>query len=432
MNTKIHLLTFSIAFLLTIQLVAQQSGIDYGASQDQVELLNMDCLHAQGFTGLNVTIAHFDDGYDGFDKLAAFDKHRNKGWFKAAYDFVENAAMDYSNIGSHGLNTLSITSAYLPGEYIGTAYEANILLARTEDNRSETNQEELNWRNAVDWALKHKADIITSSLQYNTFDEGQQSYTYEDMDGNSTIITKAANYAANNDILVVAIQGNFGSQDWHYVTAPGDSKSVLTVGAVNRQGEKAGFSSFGPTSDGCIKPDVMAVGQQTSFINPDGTISNGNGTSFAAPAIAGLVACLMQAHPHRSNMEIIEAVRQSADRYSNPDKKEGYGYGIPDACEAHDILTAMDEQVSKIGKEIIAGQYRYKMTSDKLYLNTDFKRKEVKNIQLLNMAGTEVKSYGKCKKKLNMKNFPSGLYFLKINKKDGSSLMENIIVPAKA
>lgn len=422
------LLTLTI-FLFLQHAIAQSPGIDYGASKDQVELLNVDCLHAEGYTGRGVTIAHFDDGYDGFDQLEAFEFHRKGGLFKGAYDFVENSAMVFKNIGSHGLNTVSITSAYLPGDYVGTGYEANILLARTEDNRSETNQEEINWRTAVDWALDNRADVITSSLQYNNFDEGQHSYTYKDMDGNTATITKAADYASAQGILVVAIQGNFGSQDWRYVTAPGDADSVLTVGAADRKGKKAGFSSFGPTHDGRVKPDVMAVGQQTAIINPDGSITTGNGTSFAAPAIAGMVACLIQAHPDRSNMEIIAAVRQSADRYTNPDKKEGYGYGIPDACKAHAILTVMDKQVAMAGERIAGDQISYQLKSNKLVIKPDFSKKEVSTIQLFNAVGEAVDSYGKYKKNLKIKELTSGLYLLVINKTDGTSITENIILP---
>jgi subtilisin family serine protease len=413
--------------LLTGSLSAQQNKIDYGQTKAQVEILHIDCLHERGFTGKGVTIAHFDDGFDGFDKMEAFAHARKNNLLKGQYDFVFDGDMAYDKIGSHGTNTLSVVNGYLPGSYVGTAFDANILLAHTEDNRTETNQEEHNWREAVDWAVKNGADIITSSLQYNTFDEGQRSYEYKNMDGNTSIATRAADYAAAKGILVVAIQGNFGTQAWHYVTAPGDADSVLTVGAMDIRGNKAGFSSFGPTADGRIKPDVMAVGQATIVIDPNGTIRPGNGTSFAGPAIAGLVACLKQAHPSRNNMEIIAAVRQSASQYLNPDMVNGYGYGIPDACVADDILTRLDEGIAKQGQWIARNNFTYKISGNRLSFKPNFSRKQLRSLYVYNVLEEKVISVKGSKKRVKLNKLKAGNYLFKAVRKDGVVLMENFV-----
>ncbi len=425
MLAKKNLLLF-ILLCLGLGSFAQEIP-DYGMTKDQIELLNLDCLHQKGFTGKGVTIAHFDDGFDGFDQLKAFEYARVNNYLKGQYDFQFDTKMKYEGNGSHGTNTLSIVHGYLPGAYIGMAYDANILLARTEYSPSETHKEELNWKYAVDWAITNKADIITSSLQYNTFDKGEGDYDYKkDLDGNTSIIANAADYAAAKGILVVAIQGNFGNSDWYYLATPGDADSVLTVGAVGIDGKKAGFSSFGPSSDGQVKPDVMAVGFQTTIIEPSGDIRKGNGTSFAGPAIAGMVACLKQAHPLRSNMEIITAVRQSADRFEKPDVTGGYGYGIPDACKAHEILSAMDTDFTKAKAWIIKDHYQYKTKKCKLKLKPN--SEEVGTIHLYNTLEQQIASSKWPTKKLKIKKLPKGNYSFRILDKEGKLIaVENFL-----
>ncbi len=423
LNMKPFILFF-ISCLAT-SIFAQQVP-DYGMTKDQIELLNLDCLHQRGFTGKGVSIAHFDDGYDGFDQLKAFEYARVNNYLKGQYDFHNDSALKYEGNGSHGTNTISIVHGYLPGEYIGTAYDADILLARTEYVPTETHKEEESWKYAVDWALEKKADIITSSLQYNTFDPGEGDYEYKDLDGNTSVIAKAADYAAQKGILVVTIQGNFGTSDWYYLATPGDADSVITVGAVGIDGKKAGFSSFGPSADGQVKPDVMAVGFQTTIIEPSGNIRKGNGTSFAAPAIAGMVACLKQAHPNRSNMEIITAVRQSADRYTKPAVKEGYGYGIPDACKADDILSQMDETFGKNKVWIGRDEFSYKIKKKRIRLkrNSAIKGK----IAIYNTLEQEIANYKWPARKLKIKKLPKGNYSFRILNENGKVLaVENFL-----
>ncbi len=415
-------------FVLNLFLTASfAQTIDYGQSKAQIEFLNLDCLHERGFTGKGVTIAHFDDGYDGFDKMEAFKYAIKNDLLKGNYDFCFDTEIKYEGNGTHGTNTLSIVNGYLPGEYIGTGFDANILLAHTEYTPSETHKEEENWKRAVDWAIENGADIITSSLQYNNFDDGEGNYTYKDMDGNTSIIAKAADYAASKGVLVVAIQGNFGNDPWYYVATPGDADSVLTVGAAGVDGQKAIFSSFGPTSDGRVKPDVMAVGFQTIVVDPDGKIRPGNGTSFAAPCIAGMVACLKQAHPNRSNMEIITAVRQSSDRYLNPDIKGGYGFGVPDACKADEILTEMDDTFGKSGV-VDQEKLSYEIKKNKLFLTPKFESNDFVSMQLFDAAEQMIAESSKFRKKIKLKRLKKGNYILKIKLKSGEVSVNNILI----
>lgn len=381
-------------------------------SQDQLDLINMQCLHDRGYTGKGVTIAHLDDGCDGCDTISMFSYARENGYWKGAHDFVKDQSLEYNDLGSHGTATLSIVHGLIPDVYTGTAYDANILMARTENINSETHQEERDWRKAVDWALENGADIITSSLQYNEFDKGEANYTYESMDGNTTIITRAADYAASKGLVVVTLQGNFGASPWRYVSAPGDADSVITVGATDAKGKKAAFSGYGPSYDGRIKPDVLAMGRSTAVANPNGSISRGNGTSYAAPAIAGMLACLKQAHPERSNLQLISAVRQSGDRYRLPSAHLGLGYGIADACLADDILTEMDRSIKKKGRWISNNAIRYKIRKGKLLIKPRSRNNKIIKLVLKDIFENTLKT--DIKRSLDISNLPKGDYLVDV------------------
>ena len=215
---------------------------------------------------------------------------------------------------------------------IGAAPMANYLLFRTEDSESETIVEEDYWAAAAELADSIGVDIINSSLGYTImYDDTINSHTYSDMDGNTTIITKAADRAASRGILVVNSAGNSGLNSWYYIGAPADGDSVLAVGAVDYLGNIASFSSRGPSFDGRIKPNVCAKGMSVVVADQDSSIRYANGTSFSAPLVSGLSACLWQAilsnNIDVSNMDIISLIQESSSLFSNPN--DSLGYGIP-------------------------------------------------------------------------------------------------------
>ena len=325
--------------LLTPSPPKTNTAFDYGLAYPQNHLIGADGLHELGFAGEGVLIAVFDAGFYSADTLRFFDSLWVNGQIKNYWDFVDgDSAVFRENV--HGLGVFSVMAANEPGDLVGTAPKADYILARTENVHSETHQEEDNWVMAMEWADSQGVQIIQSSLGYSTFDSGEGDFTYQDLDGNTTLITKTADLAASRGILVVTSGGNEGNGRWHWITAPCDGDSVLCVGSVDTLKQKSGFSSWGPRVDGAVKPDVMGMGDQTAVCNFVGSVKRGNGTSFAAPAMAGMAACLLQAHPMRSNMEIIQAIRQSADRYATPDS--AYGYGIPNGLVADSILSVMD------------------------------------------------------------------------------------------
>jgi len=308
---------------------------DYGDSYNQIKMLGMDYLHSKGYMGEGIVIAVLDGGFLRVDELPAFHSIRENGQILGTWDFVENEESVYEDL-SHGMMVLSTMAGFVNGKIVGTAPKAKYWLLRTEDGATETIAEEYFWEAGAVFADSAGADIINSSLGYTKFDDDIGSHNYADMNGNTTVVTRAADWAASKGILVVNSAGNEGNKGWKYIGAPADGDSVLAIGAVNSERNIASFSSRGPSSDQRIKPDVCAQGEGTTLSSTDGQIIRGNGTSFSGPLIAGSAASLWSANPTATNMEIFNAIRQSADRYNKPDFD--YGYGIPNFGYADLIL----------------------------------------------------------------------------------------------
>ncbi len=320
----------------SIQEFDDYSDLNYGKAQHQIEIHQGHHLHRKGYQGQDKVIAILDAGFYGADSLQVFDSLWINEQILGYKDFVDPAGNIFAE-SAHGMKVLSILGGNLPGELIGTAPKAKYWLIRSEDTQSEYRIEEANWIAAAEFADSVGADVINSSLGYSTFTDSLQNYFYKDMDGETTLVTRGADMAASKGMLVVVSAGNSGSNDWTYITAPADGKRVITVGAVDSIGQYAPFSSKGPTFDGRIKPNVVAIGMGTYLQNQDSTIGTGSGTSFAAPIITGLVTCLWQMFPQQTNDEIIQAIESSAHRYPYPDYL--VGYGIPNFGVAVDLIT---------------------------------------------------------------------------------------------
>ena len=234
----------------------------------------------------------------------------------------------------HGAQVLSLLAAHDPGRLVGVAPEAEYILAKTEDNGSEWPVEEDRWIAGLEWADSLDVDVVNSSLGYTTWDDGS-GYTYEDLDGATALTTRAARIAAGKGIVVVASAGNEGNQSWRYVTVPADAPGVIAVGAVDRRGEIAGFSSRGPTADGRIKPDVVAPG--VSVVVADirgGDYTRKNGTSFSAPLVSGVCALLLQVHPTWGPEQVLTELRDTATDLGIAGEDTAYGWGLVNALQA--------------------------------------------------------------------------------------------------
>lgn len=310
---------------------------NYGQSFDQVRIHNGQFLHNIGLRGQNMTIGMLDAGYYNYLTLRAFDSVRANGQILDTWDFVNREA-SVNEDDPHGMYCFSIIAANIPGQFVGTAPKANFLLYMTEDVYSEYPIEEHNWVCGAERVDSAGGYVISSSLGYYLFDAPLQhlNYTYANMNGNTTMTVIGADLAAKKGILVVNAAGNEGGSSWNYIITPADGDSVLAVGAVNTSGIPGGFSSYGPSSDGQVKPDVASVGVGTIIQYPNNTIGPGNGTSFACPNMAGLATCLWQGFPEVNNMKIVDVLKKSADKFTTPDNRTGYG--IPDMKKATLLL----------------------------------------------------------------------------------------------
>lgn len=400
--------------------VVQQrtSSFNYGDALNQIQMINGVALHDAGSQGDGMVIAIIDAGFLNADNMNVFDSLRASNKIIATWDFVAEEANVYDD-DSHGSYCFSIMGANLPGVMVGTAPHASYYLLRSEDAPTENIIEEYNWAEAAEYADSVGADVISSSLGYSEFDNPAMNHTYADMDGNSTPCSIAADIAASKGILVVNAAGNQGNGAWHYITAPSDADSIICVGAVNDVGNYAGFSSTGPSSDGQVKPTVAAQGAgcYVADIGNNGTFP-GNGTSFACPVIAGMSACLWQCNPQATNMQIINAIKQSASQFSTPDSLTGYG--IPDFLNACSIL--LNVNAGFIGKGDRVDVFPNPFYDNEINFNyyADVTGKEI-NISLFDVSGKIIFKEDKfvSPRRNNVvtinKYLAKGIYFLQVN-----------------
>ena len=300
----------------------------YGPAITQIKMSHADRLHEAGFKGQGMTIAVIDAGFHNVDKIEAMKNINILG----TRDFVNPEADIYAE-SSHGMSVLSCMAMNQPNVMIGTAPEASYWLLRSEDEYSENLVEQDYWAAAIEFADSVGVDLVNTSLGYYSFDDPTKNYRYRDLNGHYALMSREAAKAADKGIVVVCSAGNSGSGSWKKITPPGDAENVITVGAVNKYGVLAPFSSVGNTADGRVKPDVVAVGLGSDVMGTDGNLRHANGTSFSSPIMCGMVACLWQACPKLTAKQIIDLVRQSGDRADFPDNI--YGYGIPDLWKAY-------------------------------------------------------------------------------------------------
>lgn len=399
-------------------------GFNYGPSANQIQMIKIDQLHNQGFTGNGITIAVMDAGFNSVNILDAFDTLFFQNRILGTRDFVEpgNSVYD-TDLSLHGTMVLSTMGGNLPGQLVGTAPHASYYLFRTEDATDEYLMEEFFWVQAAEYADSLGADILSTSLGYTQFPNyPSDNHTYEDLDGNTTIITIGADIAAQKGMLVVNSAGNEGDEAWKYISAPADGDSVLTVGAVFPDGTYAQFSSVGPTADGRIKPDVATQGVNVIVaILPSG-ISQGSGTSFACPILSGAAACLWQANPTYSNMEIYNAIKSSANRASNPDNLTGWG--IPDFVKANSILVGEIDKINYSSNitcfpnpfsDYLIAQFNSKIDKDTIIrlLNTRGEVLRTINVDNLKHNSTQYRF-------TDLNQFPKGIYFIQVSTSEGT------------
>ncbi len=310
----------------------EKIDLPYGYSDHQVRMLQGQALHQLGFAGQGKLVAVLDGGFIEVDRSPFFHQLRETGQLKNGRDFVDIDANVFE-ASTHGTMVLSTMGANLPGLYVGTAPGAAYVCIKTEDTRGEYRIEECNWIAGAEYADSLGADVINSSLGYTTFSDTSMNYRYSDLNGQTSRASRAADIAFSKGIVVVNSMGNSGNDPWQYLGVPADGVNVLAIGATDYLGNRATFSSLGPSADNRIKPNVSAMGQNLAVASIKGyDVISSNGTSFSSPLIAGMVASLWSALPHYDQQQIFELVQTSGHKFPEADSE--LGFGIPDFLQA--------------------------------------------------------------------------------------------------
>ncbi len=383
------------------------TNFNYGNATNQIQMLKGDVLHQNNFTGEGMEIAIIDAGFPNVDTYAAFQRIRDNNQILGGYDFVNRNDNFYTG-HYHGMAVLSTIAGYVDNQFVGTAPDAKFYLFISEDDSQESPLEESLWVEAAEKADSLGVDVINTSLGYTTFDKPNYNYSYSDMDGNTTFISRGAEIAFSRGMILVNAAGNEGSSSWHYISAPADAVSVLSIGAVDATGTIAGFSSYGPTSDDRVKPDVDAQGANVYIINSAGSIATSNGTSFASPIMTGVITCLWEAYPNKTNAEIIQMVKESGSLYANPTEQEGYG--IPNFESVYNTLN-----IETLPNESNEASIYPNPIKDKVTIKFP-KNTEEMEITILNLLGKNMvyKSVLKDKPTLDISYLPNGLYMMQL------------------
>lgn len=384
------------------------SALDYGKSFDQIKMHNVHWLHRLGYQGEDVWMCVFDGGFKNADSVRYFEKLRSENRLLGVRNFVQPDANPFRN-QSHGTYVLSCIASEVAGEMIGTAPKVSVFLAQTEDNRTEHKIEEDNWVAALEWADSLGCDVINSSVGYTKFDDSTQIRTRSDLTGKISRASQAASLAASKGIIVSNSAGNSGRGPWKYVGCPADASDIITVGAVDLQGNKTDFSSIGPTADGRVKPDVCALGKGVYIANPYGKSSNADGTSFSSPLLAGMLCCLWQAFPEKTSYQVMDAIRKSASQADTPDSL--LGYGIVDLWKAYNLLlqpTSTYDSSGKLLMNVSIPSFEYKYKPFIINIQSNIKTKLVLQMTLRNGQTANAKEYKvkKGKNVLKIKTFP--------------------------
>jgi serine protease AprX len=388
-------------------------GFNYGLSKVQNEMIGVDKMHDAGFKGEGMMIGVLDAGFNNADRIPAFKALFDEKRIVGTYDFVKKETSVYED-DAHGTEVLSCMGAFTEGQMVGSAPKASFLLLRTEDAPTEYVIEEANWLFAAEYADSVGVDLINSSLGYTTFDDTKTDHTYAQLDGNTTIAARAADWAAGVGIVCVISAGNDGNGSWKYISTPADADSVLTVGAVTANKTYAAFSSLGIPTDKRIKPDVSAMGQSAAVVVPSGSVGTASGTSFSSPILCGMVAGYWQANPTLTAIQVMDNIRKAGSQAVSPDKT--LGYGIPNLYkvlavqgEINDVFKAYpnptNEDITIEINDFTGRNYEA--------LLVDISGKILWNENIKNRVQT-----------FSVKNLTTGQYFLRVGNSEKSSVVK--------
>ncbi|HPE40014.1 MAG TPA: S8 family peptidase [Bacteroidales bacterium] len=399
--------------------LSRSNSLNYGDSYDQIKVHRGDSLHNRGFRGEGMLICILDAGWEGFDTLSHFQSLYTNGQIWGTRDLIPGVNNVYFGHG-HGTSVTSIIASNIPDALVGTAPNANFFFIRSENPWSEQLIEEDFWVAGAELADSLGADVINSSLGYTEFaDFPEGNMTPQDNDGITGVSSQAATIAGEKGIVVVISAGNERDSNWGYIGRPADAIDVISVGAMSKDSVIAPFSSFGPSADGRVKPDVTSVGWDTWVSTTYGAILQGNGTSYSGPVIAGLAACLWQALPHLNAVELMQEIREYGHIYNTPD--HDFGYGIPDFFQAFlDNSTSIASYNQEKSICTFPNPASDEITFQSLQGN-------IIDIQIFDVTGKKILSYAVSNQEqisITVSTLKAGLYFAHITTQQNRSTIK--------
>lgn len=313
--------------------------IEYSYALEQIKAYYI--TDSMGLSGMNVKIGVIDGGFMDADAEPSLKHLVENNQIKFFQDYLLKGNKDpfYGKRlagDDHGTQVLRMIAGSDNGTSIkyGMAENAELYLARTDHGIRERRLEEDYWVAAIELFYDMGIKLVNSSLGYTDgFDKRKENHNKKEVNGKSSMITKTAQSAAEKGMLIVSAAGNDGHKKWEILSLPSDAKDVLTVGAVRFDDwSKIYYSSIGPKKLAYVKPDVACFAA--------------NGTSFSAPVITGLAACIWEYDSTLSNLEVIEVIKRSSHLAENPNNY--IGYGVPDSKKIISILKhEKPESISK-------------------------------------------------------------------------------------
>lgn len=388
-------------------------NFDYGYSDTFINQLNLRPVHEAGFSAQNIFIGVIDSGFPGVNTINAFAALRNENRIVDSKNFVNSNSI--YDMHSHGTVVLATMAAKVNSEYVGSAPDATYALYVSEDAAVETPKELMHWIQAAERADSVGVDVINTSLGYTTFDDPRYDFTYNDMDGNTTVISRGAKIAASRGIFLVNAMGNDGNNDWFYVSAPADTPEIFSIGAIDEYYTAASFSSHGPNALNVNKPNVSALGVYTPTYSQNGQLVASHGTSLSSPVLAGAVASLLSAFPNTSISQLKQAIEESSHLYPTYDTQ--LGYGVPNFGSLLETLKT---------NEVLFSDYRIFPNPTSTAFKIESK-KEIKQIDLLSVTGMKLKSTSN-QKQMNVQGIAKGVYLIQITFGDESQATTKLII----
>ncbi len=391
----------------------------WGASALQISCLNGLFLHRMQYTGKDMLVTVIDGGFYGVDSSERYASMKASGRLKGYMAFDDDTTAFYAVTQDHGQNVLSIMGVNEPYTFVGSAPDAEYVLLRSETSRYEDRLEEYYFTAAAEYADSIGSDVVNASLGYTVFDKEAQRHTWYDLDGKHSVASIAAERLTHKGCIVNVAAGNEGAKTWIFFGIPSDAPSALCIAAMDTDSAVASFSSRG--NEYWMKPDIISIGKGTAYCNSRGKVSHGNGTSYASPMNAGLTACLWQAFPGKTAIEVMQAIRQSAHLYNRKWSAQ-MGYGIPDYEKAYHLLKG-DVGVSETRRT----HFRCYPNPVSEQLNVELSEGEAAGAELYlydetgRLLGRQV--FAGTSVSVNLAAYPQGNYFLLVRTPEGEEVL---------